>query len=38
MKAARMLFEVTGLDDFGIIDSRVRKVLSEIDARVLDER
>jgi superfamily II DNA/RNA helicase len=38
MKAARMLFEVTGLDDFGIIDTRVRKVLSEIDARVLDER
>ncbi|MFO0728812.1 MAG: DEAD/DEAH box helicase [Myxococcota bacterium] len=38
MKAAKMLRDVTGIEDFGTIDTRVRNVLSEIDRRVLEER
>jgi len=38
MKAAKMLREVTSIDDFGILEGKIRKVLAEIDPRVLDEK
>jgi hypothetical protein len=37
MKFARMLFEATTLDEFQNLDSAVRRKLSVIDARVLDD-
>lgn len=37
MKAAKMLFEVTGISEFQLLDAGVRKVLGEIDSRVLSE-
>ena len=37
MKAAKMLFEVTGISEFQLLDGGVRKVLGEIDSRVLNE-
>ncbi len=38
MKAAKMIAEVTSIADFAILEGRVRKVLAEIDPRVMDEK
>jgi hypothetical protein len=38
MKVARTLKEVTGLPEFEEIEGRIRRELSTIDARILDER
>lgn len=37
MKVAKMIFEVTAVDHFELIDARVRACLGEIDKRVLNE-
>ncbi|MCC7385139.1 MAG: DEAD/DEAH box helicase [Deltaproteobacteria bacterium] len=37
MKVAKMLGEVTAIDHFTTLEGNVRKVLGEVDARVLDE-